>query len=251
LTLERISNPVIGSGMRSLVLAVLACLVPVLPAVAVEITFLPPPTPDSYFESQATQLQPGALEDRFTLSTLPVSTTTEAAMDGDTATSNWTMSNAGLAVDLLHVASGLDNSLASTRAELFFTVDADVAYSFSGDYSMVGAARSMQLRAWLWDMDAGVDIYNESHWSIATNGESFALGTPGGDLFDTLTGSQQGTLLAGVRYRLILDAFLSGAATGQASAVGDISMTLVPEPGTGLLIALGLCLAVAGRRGRL
>jgi len=234
------------AGSLWLMLAVaLLLLAPAVPARAVRITFLPPPTAESYFRSQATALQP-ALQDEFILSTLPVSTTTEASKDGDTATANWSMSHDRLDAAFLHVVSGLNNSAAIARALLFFRVDQDVTYSFSGNYDMTGAARQTTLRVDLTDMGSNTPVYSEFHYSTSTNGKSFELGTPGGDVLAALTGSRQGPRVAARRYRLLLSASLSGESTGQAFATGVMHMVL-PEPGTGLLVMAGL-LVLASRR---
>lgn len=114
----------------------------------------------------------------------------------------------------------------------------DLQYLVTGQHSMVGL-REILLRVSLLDLETNTNIFDNSQQSNVTLDEILTVGKKGGDGPNSLVGSQSGTLFAGNRYSLTVQAFISENRSypGDASARGSVTLKLtdsgeIPEPST-------------------
>jgi hypothetical protein len=143
-----------------------------------------------------------------------------------------------------------------------FSLDSTTAYAISGSFLLDGSSRNVGLFAELRHFGPGSEtlppIYSEEHASFDTPNEAFVLGQQGGDFVSLIrgTGERSGTLDPGL-YRVFLSSAVNNLgpmsiptpAGGPATADAWLSLAL-PEPGTGLLVAIALALGCADRRSR-
>ncbi|MCZ6653909.1 MAG: hypothetical protein O7D91_12895 [Planctomycetota bacterium] len=138
-----------------------------------------------------------------------------------------------------HVRAGDGYSIAfASGSVLRFSVseDADLCYSFAGDYEMMGSGK-IGMYVFLRDLNEGFDPFLLSNQQISNNtpNESFTLGETGGDDKETnmLIGSLAGNLTAGhdfvlgYTYQLHIP---SDQTDSGASAVGSLTLNIAPCP---------------------
>lgn len=184
----------------------------------------------------------GGNSDTLMPDSLPYSSSHAVSSDTAAASTSYDFSNAGFAVqEIAH--SRPRRASASSQGVIFFSIDLDALYHISGSYGFVGLGwREIQISAWLFDLTAGVELFQNSQQSGATANESFLLGEEGGDSFNSLSGSLVGELLAGHIYRFTYFTAIGSSEAGDdnASAAGNIHLAVVPEPGSGTLLLVGL-----------
>jgi len=167
-----------------------------------------------------------------------VSTATDGAFEATTTYDFEVVGDCGsfdFAFD--HLRSGDASSVASatTLRDLRFSVsaDADLCYSFAGDYAMMGSNR-IAMFVELRDITTNTKLFENQQISNNMPNESFTLGEPGGDNTGAsiLTGSLNGVLPAGHDFFLNyfigirLDAGLDP--DSGASAVGSLNLSIFP-----------------------
>jgi hypothetical protein len=128
----------------------------------------------------------------------------------------------------------------SSSGSLNFTVTTPLYYKIDGQYSLVGDN----------GLSLGVGIYagqqslfGNSQWSYHTPNEQFTVGQLGGDTGNGLSGSQIGLLNPGIQYFFSYYFELEAHASDEgASAYGWLSLRIVPEPASAVLMtaAFGL-----------
>jgi len=155
-----------------------------------------------------------------------------------------------------------EGSAAYTVVDLVFIPLTTVQYSLSGFLDVVGTSflsSTAQLVVQICDNTGGVicgyypELFFSNQASTSTPNESFVLGAHGGDYIDDLGGSLTGTFYAFRTYSISIYALFG---TGDyvspydyPSAIGQVQLSFVPEPGTSLLVMLGLAgLALQRRR---
>lgn len=171
------------------------------------------------------------------------------------SSSIWNLSDGGFNITFDHSRGSALGSYGFTDAYIYFSVDEDVDYAISGNYSAVDPDGSRLL---LWTRLSSGAAFAETHLisrqeSRSTVDESFTVGLSEGDFRNERIGSLTGTLVADHDYFLrvtsLLNVFPIANATGGATASGSVSLTFVPEPSSASLIVLGL-VALAVRRRR-
>ena len=186
---------------------------------------------------------------------------THSPMDigGSTSESSYVLSNAGFLITFDHAIDDDAGDFALAIGGIAFTVDEDAIYDVTGTYDVIDSeGRLVRYQAFITNLDGTtipeIQVFHSLQQSRTTPNESFTLGLEEGDDFNTLVGALSGTLFAGTRYSFNYTASLENArvqASTGASATGffELSLIPVPEPSTGLLVALGLGgLAVCRRR---
>jgi hypothetical protein len=181
------------------------------------------------------------------------------AFDGAaSASSTYQLSEAGFEITFEHTRAGNNSASgeAQSYGQIFFSVDADAFYDFSGAYTAIDPeGRHVILGASLYDMTlGGVQIFESWQDTYGTTpNENFILGETGGDSND-LSGSPSGPLIAGHEYRVYYGALIADRplpAVQTATASGFVRFAIVPEPGTaGLLLAGLIALASHARVAR-
>jgi len=203
-------------------------------------------------------------EDTLFPTTLPVSAQLVATTGITSAATDVTLTN-----ELFEVSFDLSRSgaapiygitTATTASYLYFSVDQDVTYSASGLYSASheGTGR-MAFQSVLRDLTIEQEaLFDSLQASVDASTGEFVLGGSSGNSENTMIGSLTGTLLAGheYEYRIIAVTQSWGATPfedgGTASGNASLTLTAIPEPGTGVLVAVGLLLLPhAGRSKRL
>ena len=191
----------------------------------------------------------GGNTQEFQPTSLPFTDSHQAEIAGGViAQTSYSLSSDGFSIDFNHYRFA--RSSAQSIGSIYFELDQDATYSLSGQYALTGF-RTIHFDADLSDLTAGQDLFMNAQESGLTTNQSFLLGGNAGDLVSQVSGSLDGSLVAGHLYRLTYDAWIGSteAADASASASGFLQMALVPEPGTALLLGSGIAtLVVLGRR---
>lgn len=168
---------------------------------------------------------------------------------------DFTLSEHSASFDFLfdHSRSGTYASRAEGIGTLHFVPTEPLSYELTGSFSLFGTRRIL-LRVDLVDVSAGYEgglLYLADHESNSTPDESFTLGMVGGDVISREEGALAGTLTPGNLYQLgyhyLVENYPSGsseAATGE----GMLSFTLIPEPGSIVVLGLGAVVFLRRRR---
>jgi hypothetical protein len=176
---------------------------------------------------------------------------------GSSSYTEFNVSNAGFNITFDHTRAATTGAEAGSNSDLYFTVDDDVDFQFSGAYAASDAdGGTLRLEARLVDRTivTALDwLYRSYQVSHSTPNESFILGLQGGDEANVLFGSPTGTLIAGHEYHFYFTTYINAAnitPTEPATASGFVNLAFVPEPSTASLLALGLVgIAAVRRRG--
>lgn len=170
---------------------------------------------------------------------------THTAVSGPTSAESrydFTIEGNSAALDFgFSLARSASESWTQSHGLIRFLVTEPTAYAFRGQLAMSGTGL-LVLRAGLVEAEyPNPHLYIGDHASWATPDESFALGTPGGDLGWTETGDITGTLTPNVAYILFYYYGLENNPVTQttATAEGSLNFALIPEPSSVLLLALG------------
>lgn len=184
----------------------------------------------------------------------PSGTVTAARPGGNNATTGYSVDSGAFDFSFAHNRVGTYQSYSESTVFLPFRPDVDVAYQLSGDYGLRAQdAGRLYLAVDLFDSTTNQLLFRQISESRHTPGESFSLGTPGGDYSQFMSGATNGTLLAGHQYLLSFQlrthAFL--APDSGALATGNLTLDFlqVPAPGASVLGAIGFAvLACLNRR---
>lgn len=132
--------------------------------------------------------------------------------------------------------------LATAEGRVDFTVDELVEFALDARISALDPeGRNTTLWVQLFEND--VRIFDSFQLSDSTPNQEFFLGGSDGDVRSSLSGDLTGTLIPGYRYRYeyyarIVD--VPSPSLQEATASGYFSLRLIPEPGTAILLGLGL-----------
>jgi hypothetical protein len=183
---------------------------------------------------------------------VPYSYTSTSVDGGASSESEYNFSNLGFDITLDHSRVSGDGGISRSYGSIYFSVDNDVDFTALGSYSVVDPdGRRAHVYAYLYDQTSDSYLFQSLQQSDATPNESFTLGGTGGDFNNLQLGSLTGTLIAGHDYNLYYNAYIQAlpSTTSGATASGSFSLVFpAPEPGTGLLLGMGLLALTAGRR---
>lgn len=185
-----------------------------------------------------------ALDDVFPENLPYASTSTSPAAEAF-AESDYVLSNSGFDITFDHIRPSANGGHAYSEGDIQFAVDEDVPFAAAGTYAASDpSAHRIRLEVSLFDLTLGEFVFISSQESVSTPNESFTLGGLGGDASNQATGSLTGTLLVGHEYGLYYRAAFEtvGSAAASAPAAGAVTLSFIPEPGTGLLLTAGLCI---------
>lgn len=163
----------------------------------------------------------------------------------------YSLTDFGFNITLSQARSSTFQTIARSHGTIFFSVNEDVDFVASGSYTAVDATGSrILLLSRLFDITQSTYLYQSKQTSDVTANESFTLGLAEGDQANFNFGSLSGTLLAGNDYRFNFDAYIQSFPSegSSATATGNFALTFIPEPGTGLLVTMGLVAMTAGRK---
>lgn len=110
--------------------------------------------------------------------------------------------------------------------------------------------RRVVFRTYIGELNNGY-VFDSFQKSRSTPNEGFTLGLSEGDFQNISSGALSGTVTSGADYTLYYLAFTAGdtnPAGAGATGIGSLSLTFVPEPGTALLMGMGLTLLTISRR---
>lgn len=172
-------------------------------------------------------------------------------VDGaSTNTTRFSISDSKIEIEFDHVITGQAGSEASSELNISFRSTIDVQYVISGNYTAIDPdGREMTLVAQL-GLTGGSGIGEWSSVSLATPNEDLVLGQSGGDSSNVAAGNLVGILRADFPYTIDFYAILRSASAtpSGARATGHITLAFVPEPGTAILVGLGLLGLASHRR---
>ncbi len=144
----------------------------------------------------------------------------------------------------LQTASPIVNSVLTT-AELLFTVDTPGQYVLDGLFDYVDpVGKRAYLQVLLRDQTNGSLLYSKFDDRQSATNESFRVDTD-------FTGALMGNLLPGHDYQLWVQALSSDmllSTPSTSTGTGSFSLMVIPEPGTGLLVLVGLASLARRRR---
>ncbi|MDH5566724.1 MAG: PEP-CTERM sorting domain-containing protein [Myxococcales bacterium] len=168
----------------------------------------------------------------------------DQAVDGGSASlTGPTLTHTGFNITFDHTRTGVLNALASSDGELFFSVDAAIDYAITGTYAASDPDGRQIIQYVVLQEVGGPNLFSSYQESRATPDRLFSVGNTDGDFFNMVEGSATGTLAPGEIYRLIFANSIQAsptAASGSATASGFLTLVLVPEPSTALLLSIGL-----------
>lgn len=172
--------------------------------------------------------------------TLPYSYDSTAVAGGSSVIAKHELSNTSFTISFDHARSSEPLSTASSRGQVFFSVNQNVDYALAGSYAAADPDGTwFELSVILYDITLDKPmLYSQQH-SNSTPNESFTLGLMEGDQLNELSGSMAGTLIAGHDYSFFYMADIVVFQTepsAEATASGFASLTLVPEPSRELLL---------------
>lgn len=171
------------------------------------------------------------------------------------ANSGYTLSKFGFEITLDHTRLKAFGSSAQSNGTIYFSADQNIEFAASGSYSAVDSVgRRTWFEAELFDFTDSVSVFRSKQRSDQTVNESFALGGAGGDLLNEVSGVLSGTIIAGHEYGFSYFAQIMAfpGSTSGSTASGDFTINFVPEPGTAVLLSMGLVgLAASKRRARI
>lgn len=185
---------------------------------------------------------------------LPDSGSLEAGALPLSSMTDFTLSNDGFGFVFDDSRTAHAGAYAMSDAQIIFSSDTNLTYSFSGAYSSNDpGGRTTSLQAWIFDFTTFEFVFQSWQRSQTTPNESFVVGGLGGDEINDLIGSPTGTLLAGHQYQFFAAGRIavpqSATAPSTAHGTGYVTVTFVPEPSLGSLLIAGIAaLAAATRR---
>ena len=213
---------------------------------------------DSYLAAMADANDGSQRDEDIVHLSLFSSGTLAASQGGENSAVEYDLSKAGFEITFSHARAAAPNSVsAESIGQIYFSTDRNIDYSVDGAYSAIDPeGREIYIRVFLVDYTDGWDDYVELFHNVQisenTPDESLLLGHQTAE-YNLLRGSATGTLIANRLYEFYfltyIDSSLTGA-SGAATATGFVSLTFVPEPGTGLLAMSGLLVLAVGRRRR-
>ena len=250
-------------GARS-ALAILWAFALVEPAQAVSVTIDPPAHFGQSYGVAAAFDADGVQEDWLEPAAISGTCSHSAVLGGNASTTSYDLSDGGLSIVFDHARTGDQYAGASSYGAIFFSVDAEVGFLVEGTYTALDPdGRTVMQRLTLVDETLrpdpanplpGAFVFRSYQESRSTPNEGFSVGLLEGDygngpVGDVGSNSATGTLVAGHVYGFYWDAtlFAHEPAPSPASATGFFSLTIVPEPGTRALLALGLAVLGGAR----
>jgi hypothetical protein len=171
-----------------------------------------------------------------------------AESGGVVAEAGYLLSASGLVVGPIEHLRAQRSSAVSSGV-LFFSIDEGGAYSLRGQYMLTGG-RDVELHASIWDLTAGGLLFESRQVSRQTPDQAFALGQAMGDSINVRAGARDRMIEGGHTYRLAYRAAISSteAGDGNAGATGGITLTVLPEPVSGMTAGIGLIAFLARKR---
>jgi hypothetical protein len=231
--------------MRAFILTIVLMLVPVKGA-ALTVTLIdwdPGGSPQTTtLSSHAISIAAGGQNLVAEPGSVPFLDTDRAVKGNAVAESQYTLTNAALAVEFSDHSHTFGGASAISSGAIYFTINQNVEYSIEGAYTFQsGDAHEMELRTTLVALDGSGTLFeNEQHSSTAS--ETFRLGEIRGNRDNVLSGSLTGALNANTPYRWTYWAstYNPSPSAQPGNASGFTTLTFVPEPSTALLLAMGL-----------
>jgi hypothetical protein len=170
----------------------------------------------------------------------------ESVVEGAAAAgATFDLSNAGFEIRFgLARPGGGTFGRGESLAHVYFSVDEEVAYAIDGSFGAIdpdGADAIFVVELIEIRGVASDTLFFSRQESTHTPDQSFVVGGAGGDSVNELLGSAAGTLLPGREYQFFFHALLGAqqAPSQPGTASGSARITFVPEPATGLLLAVG------------
>jgi hypothetical protein len=200
-----------------------------------------------------------------TFSPLPYASGPMTATDGGgSSTTDYTFTNAALFIAFTHSRPGNMSGVYAWSDDYFpgpgvtFQVSEPVVVLLSGTYEVddTGAGDNIWYDVKLWGNGYTTLLHHTYNLSVMTPNESFAVGLPGGDSANSVTGGVVHVLVPGVTYAVewyagIQDGHLDLGDIG-AVASGYYQVDFLPEPSSELMLAGGVAMlgALSRRRSR-
>lgn len=162
----------------------------------------------------------------------------------------YSVDGSGFSMTFDHTRSELQTSSpvvngVNTTAELLFTVDTPGQYVLDGVFDFVDpVGKRAYLQVFLSDQTSGSLLYNKFDENQSATNESFRVDA-------NFTGALIGNLVPGNDYRLWVQAVSSdmlSSTPSTSTGSGYFNFLVVPEPGTGLLVLVGLASLARRRR---
>ncbi len=188
------------------------------------------------------------------INVLPSSGTLTPTAVGATATADYSATRFGFVSDDVEYslgANGVNFAFADLYGQVFFTPTANVGWTLSGSLTWAGGvANAAGLFARIIDTGTMADVTLHNYGSAGMfTSESLTIGSGGGN-FINIIGPTSGTLLAGHQYEFVYELSAEAHATTptNGTALGSISLAIVPEPGSAAILASGVAVLFTRRR---
>ena len=187
------------------------------------------------------------------LSANPYSSAHSAGTDINFIAGTYAFTSDRLNLAINQTRTGEYSRFGDAHGDILFTPTITGTYAASGTYAVTDttAPGYVVINASLYDRTDGQFRFDDAQTNYVTPNTQFTLGGATGDGGNRVIGSLTGPLVAGHTYELKYGFFTQAypEADGGATAVGQLTLNLTPEPGTAAGIAV-LALGAVGRRRR-
>lgn len=177
---------------------------------------------------------------------LPFSGSHTAVVGNSSSNVEYTFTEGGFEIASSSTRDGSLDSFANAQGDIFVSVLVDTPYALSGHFTASDpTGKWISMTASLTDVDTSDVLFHNEQASFGVVDRAFVLGGMEGNQTSELSGTLNGLLLGGHRYRFHYGNSLYASNTGGlASATGAFEFAFVPEPSS-ITLAMSMLAALA------
>lgn len=191
------------------------------------------------------------VEDAVVPSRLPSSGSTFATEGNSTSETEFSLSSGGFAFAFDHYRASDFMSIAGSSGEIYFSVSSDAQYRVEGLYRRLGEGSSAHgISASLREVGNSASLFTVGYNNRGSiEAVDLVFGEPASaTVLVAMGGALEGDLIAGRLYVMGFSAGVSFDDYNPQGGEGSLNFAIIPEPGTAMLLGVGLlALSISGR----